>query len=69
MYTERVINIVDGNKESNADEARFRGLINVINAVTEYTGDDLSWDQSRGFDSNYVGSNYEYTTTTDNKEA
>ena len=63
MYTQRVLEVLEG-EERYADEARFRGMINIINSMTESDGSALSWDQSRTFDSNYVGSRYEYTTKT-----
>ena len=68
MYTQRVLEVLEG-EERYADEARFRGMISIINSMTESDGSALSWDQSRTFDSNYVGSRYEYTTKTVEKEA
>ena len=68
MYTQRVLEVLEG-EERYADEARFRGLINIINSMTDNDGSALSWDQSRTFDSNYVGSRYEYTTKTVETEA
>lgn len=69
MYTQRVLDVLEG-EERYADEARFRGLISIINSMTEYDlGTSLSWDQTRSFDTNYVGDRYEYTTKTVEKEA
>ena len=68
MYTQRVLEVLEG-EERYADEARFRGLISIINSMTEHDGSSLSWDQSRAFDTNYVGDRYEYTTKTVEKEA
>ena len=68
MYTQRVLEVLEG-EERYADEARFRGLISIINSMTEHDGSSLSWDQSRSFDTNYVGDRYEYTTKSVEKEA
>ena len=69
MYTQRVLAVLEG-EERYADEARFRGLISIIHSMTEYDlGTTLSWDQTRSFDTNYVGNRYEYTTKTVEKEA
>jgi ABC-type transporter Mla subunit MlaD len=68
MYTQRVLEILEG-EERYADEARFRGLISIINSMTQHDGSALSWDQSRSFDTNYVGDRYEYTTKSVEKEA
>ena len=68
MYTDRLVDIINGDERS-GDERRFRSLIAIIAATTNTAENgDLSWDQTRGFDSNYVDSNYEYTTTTTIKE-
>jgi hypothetical protein len=68
MYTQRVLDVLEG-EERYADESRFRGLISIINSMTDNDGSALSWDQSRSFDTNYVGDRYEYTTKTVEKEA
>jgi hypothetical protein len=68
MYTQRVLEVLEG-EERYTDEARFRGLISIINSMTEHDGSSLSWDQSRSFDTNYVGDRYEYTTKSVEKEA
>jgi hypothetical protein len=68
MYTQRVLEILES-EERYADETRFRGLISIINSMTQHDGSALSWDQSRTFDTNYVGTRYEYTTKTVEQEA